>query len=1023
MPRRRDPHHRPAEVAVPERGSSHEPETIRLDRHRGLLLRGEQPVALRPKTWAVLLHFAERPGAVVSNDGLLEAVWKDVAVTPDTVSKSIGELRAALGDDRRRPRFIETVTGRGYRFLVDLRAGSETAPAAAPLGSAVVGPADDAASAARPIVGREAELDLLAARLARAHAGERQIVFVAGPPGIGKTALVDAFLASPAVRNGAAAAWVGRATCFERHGQAEPLYPVYEALACLAQPPHVERVVGLMRRTAPMWLAQMPWLIGDAEAAALRRSLQGVKAERMPRELAALLDEATVDRTLVLVFEDLHWSDPATVDALTLLAQRPPAQRLLVIGTFRPGEAAARESRLALAVQRLRAHGQSVELSLRDLDEHAVGAYLAARFPGHAFPAAFAGMIHAHTKGHPLFLIAAIDHLRSRGWILETSPGWQLSAAPESLELGVGDDLRQMIDVLVQQRTPGERTLLEAASVAANEITTRVLSAAMEWEPATVERHCETLAREAHLLEAAGAVQWPDGTRARRYRFTHELYRRSVYEAIPDERRARLHQRVGEALEAAYGAQSQDVAPQLAMHFERGGDKARTLRYLTAAGLRARQRFASREAIAYFEAALALAMSLPAAAERDQRELEIRMGLGRVLADVRGFGAEPVRTNYERVCALCAGVGTPHDLFEAEYARWYLHLLRGDRREATTLAAALHDLARRLGTAEEGLVADSVLVRTALYDGRFTDAAAPMASLRATLAARGDAPARTCYGVDPVLAATLHYANILWCLGDVAEARATAQAGLAQAHASGNSLFVAAALGQTALVELFCRNSVAGGELAERAERLAAAEGFALWHGFAAALRGWALVQQGQVAVGCRTLEDALEVLRTTNTHLLVYYYAFLAEGHLRAGSPAAGLAAVEAGLAVAEARLTCGYDPELWRLHGELLLAPAGAPHGPGRERVESAAPARSNAWPAAERSLRRARDLARAAQAKSLELRAATSLARAWAGRDRRDEAAACLGEICAWFAGRPETPDLAEARALLGTLGAGR
>src|SRR5215510_3568003 len=90
-----------------------------LDLRRGLLLRDDRAIPLRPKTWAVLVYLAERPGMLVPKDQLLDALWPDVAVTPDTLNKSIGELRVALGDDSKAARFIETVNRRGYRFLAE----------------------------------------------------------------------------------------------------------------------------------------------------------------------------------------------------------------------------------------------------------------------------------------------------------------------------------------------------------------------------------------------------------------------------------------------------------------------------------------------------------------------------------------------------------------------------------------------------------------------------------------------------------------------------------------------------------------------------------------------------------------------------------------------------------------------------------------------------------------------------------------------------------------------------------------
>ena len=986
------------------------------------LLQGTRAIPLRPKTWAVLRYLVERPSMLVTKDELFDALWPDVAVTPDTLNKSISELRAAFEDDSQAPRFIETAHRLGFRFIAEAR------PVAAadqvPVG---VSPFSRPEPRRGSFVGREKELELLAQRFVKAQAGERQVVFVTGPAGVGKTALVDAFLGSRAVCETRAPVWVGSAGCFEHHGPQEAYLPVFEALERLARPPNVERVVSLLRRAAPMWLAQMPWLVSESDAAALRHALQGVRPERMPRELAALIEALTTDLTLVLVLEDLHWSDPSTVDLLTLLAQRRDPARLLVIGTYRPADLAVREHVLANAVRTLHVQGQCGELPLHDLSEEAVRAYLAIRFPGNDFPLSLAHQIYEHTGGQPLFLVAIVDHLLSRGWILDTAPGWALSARPETMDLGVPDDVRRMIETQFHRLNPAERSLLEAASVAGNEIASPIIAAALGCEAGVAELHCETLARAQQFLHVAGKIEWPAGGVARHYVFTHELYRQVVYEEIPEGRCARLHQRTGEALEAAYGARATEIAPQLAAHFQRGRDAARAVRYLISAGVRARQRFASREAIGYLEPALALVALLPDADERGRCELAVRLALGRALGDVSGFGAEPVRANYERAYELCVALEKREELFEALYARWYVHALRAERDETIARAAELDDLARRLGTAGHGVLADSALVRTAFYSGRFTDAVRPMESLQARRAAWQDAAELVGYGVDPVIAATVHYAGVLWFLGDPEGARATAHTGLASAQESLNPFFLAAALGQTALVELLCGNSAAGGALAAEAASLAAAQGFALWNGFALGMQGWARVQQGQLSAGSRDITRALAALQATGMQLILpYLYAFLAEAHLRAQAPAAGLAAADAGLALAATTLDRGYEPELWRLKGELLLASSVAEHPRPQRGKRAGKPAvvpEASAWPEAERCLLRALELSRTAQAKSLELRAATSLARAWQARGRIGEARAVLREICDWFDAGLSSADLLEARGLLGKLAQAR
>src|SRR5262249_36048969 len=151
---------------------------------------------------------------------------------------------------------------------------------------------------------------------------------------------------------------------------------------------------------------------------------------------------------------------------------------------------------------------------------------------------------------------------------------------------------------------------------AGENFTALVVAAALGGDIGDVEQRCEAFTRTQRLLRIAGQIEWPDGTVMRRYAFVHELYRQTVYAQITEGQCVRLHQGVGQALEAAYRAGKSEIAPELAGHFERGHDDARALRYLVAAAERARLRFASRAAMEYLQAALALVGRLP---DDDQR--------------------------------------------------------------------------------------------------------------------------------------------------------------------------------------------------------------------------------------------------------------------------------------------------------------------------------------------------------------------------------------------------------------------
>jgi predicted ATPase len=741
----------------------------------------------------------------------------------------------------------------------------------------------------------------------------------------------------------------------------------------------------------------MPWLIGD-DAAALRRSLKAARSERMLREFAALIELLTMDEVLVLALEDLQWSDPSTVDLLSLLGQRSAPARLLVIGSYRPAEIAVQEHVLCHAVRTLQVRRRCAELPIHELDEGGVESYLHARFPGAELPLGLTRALHAHTDGNPLFISAVVEDMLSRGWILDTSPGWCFAIPSRQVELGVPDDVRRVIAAQFERLGPADQGLLQAASVAGAAFAARAIAVPLGWPLDDVETRCETLAQSQRFLRDAGSGPWPDGAVARRYGFVHELYRQVVYEQITAGGRQRLHRQIGEALEAAYGERATEIAGELAAHFERGQDVPRALRYLAAAAARAQLRFARREAATDLETAIVLANLLPDEGERHRRELDLRIALAPILLDVHGFASEVLARNCERAYELCEDVGTPAELFHIAYALGLVYGARGDAHRAPAMFERLDALAHSLGTAEHRLLVDSLMARAATHQGHFAEACR-LARGALSIDLRGTPKGGTEFGTDAVVAAQTHCALALWFLGETDRATATMDHALTNAGGSGSVFTLAAALCHSAILALLCRDPAKGRGLAERAAALAAEHDLVYWSSMASALQGWASVQEGNALEAIGKLEAARAAHRSMGVG--VFYtliQAFLAEACLRAGEPEAGLAAVDEGLAVAETTLDRSYRAELYRLKGELLLARAAA-----------------GSAPEAEQCLRQALDLARAAEAKALELRAATSLARMLASRGDASVGATLLDTICQWFDTGARSPDLSEARAL--------
>ncbi|MBI3303934.1 MAG: AAA family ATPase [Deltaproteobacteria bacterium] len=568
---------------------------FRFDPANEQLWQGEQEIALRPKPLAVLHYLVEHPRRLVTKEELIKSVWAGTYVTNTVFKVCIREIRQALGEDSAAPRYVETVSRLGYRFIRETGGKQRE--------QRIIPAMDLASSRSGQVVGREGELRQLQRWLEKAMRGERQVVFVVGEPGIGKTAVVEAFLERAAASGDL---WIGRGQCLEHYGAGEAYMPVLEAWGRLCREPGGEHLIELLRRHAPMWLMQMPSLIDEAELETLQRKVQGTTRERMLREMAETLEVLTAEKGLVLKLEDLHWSDYSTLGLVSYLAQRRGPARLLMIGTYRPADVVVSGHPLKGIKQELQVHGRCEEMRLELLKEKEVGKYLAVRFPGSHLPAKLTGLIHRRTDGNPLFMVNVVDYLVRQGMMVEDRGKWELKGGLEVVEVGVPESLRQMIEKQIEGLNVEEKRVLEVVSVAGVEFSVAAVAAGLKGEADEVEERCEELVRKEQFLRSGGIEEWPDGTMEGRYGFIHALYQNVLYDRVVEARRIRLHQRIGERKEAAYGNRAGEIAGELAVHFEEGRDYRRAVQYFGQAAENAIRRSAHQEAIGHLTKGLGL---------------------------------------------------------------------------------------------------------------------------------------------------------------------------------------------------------------------------------------------------------------------------------------------------------------------------------------------------------------------------------------------------------------------------------
>jgi hypothetical protein len=459
------------------------------------------------------------------------------------------------------------------------------------------------------LVGRAQALNELNDASRSAWKNKRQIVFVTGESGIGKTVLVDAFLHQAAIQ--APGLRIAGGQCVEGYGGKEPYYPMLEALGQLTRGPGSESVVATLAAQAPTWLAQFPALLKQEHRETLQREILGATRERMLREISEALETITAEAPLLLTFEDLQWVDQATVDLIGALARRRGPGKLMLIGTYRPVDLALADHPLKALKQELLMHKLCREIALEPLSEADISAYLSAPAPDASQPAGLAELMHRHSGGNPLFMVAALEHLTQRGMISCENKSWQLRLPLEQIVVGVPEGLRQMIEAQIERLSLEEQRALEAASIVGAAFAVDVAAATADQAPDEFDDLCDSLSRRHRIVRAAATQSPSDANGSPRYEFVHALYREVFYQRQAPGRRAKLHRRVGERLEVLFSERLSDVAPDLADHFEKSSDWPRAIKYLRLAADRAGRRYAHREATAMLQQALRLAGRLP----------------------------------------------------------------------------------------------------------------------------------------------------------------------------------------------------------------------------------------------------------------------------------------------------------------------------------------------------------------------------------------------------------------------------
>ena len=584
----------------------------RLDTVSHCLWRGDERVSLAPKAFDVLRYLVEHADRLVSQDEILEALWPGTFVNPEVVKKYILGIRKVLGDQSSKPEFVATYPRRGYQFIALVRDEVRVAPSSL------------STKGIKTMVGRDSAMGKLQGTLDLALQGQRQIVFVTGEAGIGKTTLVDFFLKRTSCGKEIR---IARGQCVEGFGGKEAYYPVLEALGELLRSSEDSPLVQVFSKRAPTWLVQLPSLVSAKLRDALEKEIVGTTRERMVREICEALETISLQHPLILCMEDLHWVDPSTLDFISALARRRGPAKLLLVGTYRPADVIISQSPLKLLKQDLVIHGLSQEIALERLEEADVAEYVAMEFVGADFPAAFSQLLHGHSGGNALFMTTILQDMAKRGLIRQLDNAWKLTVPLEEIALSVPETLDQLIEGQFQQLSGVEQRILRSASAAGETFSVWAITGAVELDPTVIEEACEGLAGKLQFIKFAGIHELANGEISMHYEFLHSLYREVLYRRLSEAARSRLHLLLAQRLKAFCDPCEQELATELALHFEGGHDYEQAVRYLILAAQNASGRFAYRDAIEILNHALELSEKLPSPL-RNELKVQILESIG-----------------------------------------------------------------------------------------------------------------------------------------------------------------------------------------------------------------------------------------------------------------------------------------------------------------------------------------------------------------------------------------------------------
>jgi class 3 adenylate cyclase/tetratricopeptide (TPR) repeat protein len=838
-----------------------------------------------------------------------------------------------------------------------------------------------------PLIGRDEEIELLLRRWQQSSHGEGCVVLLTGEPGIGKShiarALEERLQSEPHITvrhfcsahhtNSALYPFIRqleRASRFERSDSPAEKFAKLEALL-VRSGADADRVV------AP--LANLLSLPPSDRYRVPEMSPQKRKEMTLAAFLAQL-NGLAARQPAFIIFEDVHWADPTSLELLTVTLEQVQRLRVLLLITARPEFTPPWPG-----------HAHVTTVSLTRLSRHDGAALVDRVTAGKSLPPEVMNQILARTDGVPLFVEELTKTVLETGLLQERDDHYVLSRPLPSM--AIPTTLHASLMARLDRLAP-VREVAQIGAVVGREFSYELLSTVGGFPKDKLEEALAQLVRS-ELVFCRGQV--PQAV----YTFKHALVRDAAYSGLLKSRRAALHATIADAFEQRFPEIVEAQPETLAHHLTEAGLFEKAAAYWLQAGKKAAMRSANLEAIAHLQRGIEASGHLTDVARKDRLELDFQFALGPCLIATQGPASNKAMATFARARELCERLGNPPEQLQIMFWLTTASVIRGELPLAQETIAALLHLAGARADRPALLNAMRGQGMIRLFMGHLTGArevieraveAFDASSEEERLAARAA-------GQDARVAGLALMSWALWLLGHPDAAITRMDGAIQRADAIAHPHSQAYACYYASVLHVLRGELLTAQGYAERCLTLSQEHGFGQWRGLAQAVRGICVTLLDPSSSALEEIRTALDEYRRAGYQLgITALYVLLCPALLSSHKWEAALELIEQGLATTSRNNERIFEAELYRLKARALLV---------RGTADAAAEAQS--------LLDRALTTARSQHAKALELRAATELAGLWIDQGRRRQALDLLVPIYAWFTEGFDTQDLKAAKAL--------